>query len=124
MSKIPLTYNAFQSLLMEDSERGMKAVGHALVALMNLQTADEKRARESRHHNKVGFSGVDARIGMDNALFYEQYGFLEPIMLRYWRKPDKYGNVRICKYIEQLLTIARKKAGIPEPQAVQLRLPL
>jgi hypothetical protein len=122
MAKIPLTHQAFENLLMEDSQRGMHAVGHALVALTERQTADEQRARESRHHNQVGFSGVDARIGMDNAQFYQYNGFLEPVMLRYWRKPDKYGNVRICKYIDQLLTVARKKAGIPE--AVQLRLPL
>jgi hypothetical protein len=102
----------------------MKAVGHALVALMNLQTADEQRARQSRHHNKVGFSGVDARAGIDDAEFYLRHGYLEPQMIRYWRKPDKYGNVRICKYIEQLLTVARKKAGIKEQEAVQLRLPL
>lgn len=112
---------------MEDSERGMKAVGRALVALTNLQTEDEKRARQSRHHNQVGFSGVDARIGMDNADFFVRYGYLEPVALRYWRKADIHGNVRICKYIEQLLTVARRKAGIPEKpemKAVQLSLPL
>lgn len=127
MAKIPLTHKAFEELLLEDSERGMKAVGHALVALTNLQTKDEQRARQSRHHNNVGFSGVDARIGMDNGDFYLRYGYLEPVMLKYWRKPDKYGNVRICKYIEQLLVVARKKAGIqekPELKAVQLSLPL
>lgn len=112
---------------MEDSERGMRAVGKALMALTNLQTEDEKRARMSRHHNNVGFSGVDARIGMDNANFFMHHGYLEPVMLRYWRKADKNGNVRICKYIEQLLTVARRKAGIvekPEMKAVQLSLPL
>jgi hypothetical protein len=124
---IPFTHKAFEDLLLEDSERGMRAVGRALVALTELQTADEQRALESRHHNGKGFNSVDARIGMDNAADFKRYGYLKPVQLRYWRKPDKFGNVRICKYIEQLISVAKQKAGYVEkqqPQAVQLSLPL
>jgi hypothetical protein len=124
---IPFTHEAFKNLLMEDSERGMRAVGRALVALTELQTADERRANVSRHHNNKGFSSVDARIGMDNADYFKRHGYLEDVQLKYWRKADKFGNVRICKYIEQLIIIAKNKAGYvekKEPQAVQLSLPL
>jgi catechol-2,3-dioxygenase len=123
MSKIPLTHAAFEMLLLEDSERGMKAVGKALVALAGLQTKDERASQRSKYHNNVGFNSVDARIGVDNANFFSRNGYLEDVQLKYWRTPDRYGNVRICKYIEQLLTVARRKAGI-EREAVQLRLPL
>lgn len=122
MSKVPLTHKAFEDLLLEDSERGRQAIGRALVALTNLQTKDERRQQRSKYHNKVGFNSVDARIGMDNAQFFRVHGYLEDVQVDYWRKRDKHGNVRICKYIEQLLKVARNKAGYVE--AVQLRLPL
>jgi hypothetical protein len=127
MPKVPLTHKAFEDLLMEDSKRGREAVGRALVALTNLQTKDEQRQQRSKYHNKVGFNSVDARIGMDNAQFFRVHGYLEDVQVDYWRKRDKHGNVRICKYIEQLLRVARSKAGYeekPELKAVQLRLPL
>lgn len=122
MTKVPLTHRAFEELLLEDSERGMKAVGRALVVLTNLQTKDERKQLRSKYHNKVGFNSVDARIGMDNASFFRVHGYLMVEQVEYWRKPDKHGNVRICKYIEQLLRHAREQAGYEEP--VQLRLPL
>jgi hypothetical protein len=124
---IPFTHKAFEDLLMEDSERGMKAVGRALIALTELQTEYEQRTYQSRNLNHKGFNAVDARIGMDNANHFRRFGYLQPVQLRYWRKKDKFGNVRICKYIEQLIIIAKRKAGYVEkqqPQAVQLSLPL
>jgi hypothetical protein len=110
-------------LLLEDSDRGREAVGRALVALTSLQTKDEKRTQRSKYHNKVGFNSVDARIGVDNADHFVRYGYLTQRQLEYWRSPDRYGNVRICKYIDQLLHIARAKAGVEQEQ-VQLNLPL
>ena len=122
MSKVPLTRTALHMLLLEDSERGREAVGRALVALSDRQTKDEKRDQRSKYHNSVGFNSVDARIGVDNAKDFIRYGKLTERQLQYWRTPDRYGNVRICKYIDQLLLIARRKAGMEE--AVQLNLPL
>jgi hypothetical protein len=125
---VPLTREAFEALLLEDSPRGMKAVGRALVALARRQTIDERTLLQTKYKNRIGFSAFDARVGTGNAEFFLHHGFLTAGHLAYWRKPDNKGNVRICKYAEQLLDIAREKQGRIEEKrkakAAQLSLPL
>jgi hypothetical protein len=128
MSNVPLTREAFEALLLEESTRGMKAVGRALVALRGRQTLDEVTMLTTKYANKVGFSSADARAGVGNAEFFLQRGFLTAGHLAFWRAPDKHGNVRICKYSEQLLEVARQKQAKREERRkagqAQLSLPL
>lgn len=109
MSATPLTKEAFEALLMEDSARGMKAVGRALVALLRRQTIDERTQLETRYANKIGFNAADARAGTGNAEFFMHHGYLTSKQVAFWREADKHGNVRICKYISQLLEVAEQK---------------
>lgn len=109
MSNIPLNRESFEALLLEDSPRGMKAIGRALVALSKRQTMDERLHAHTKYANRLGFSAADARAGTYNAEFYVKHGYLTKGHLDFWRKPDKHNNVRICKYITQLLEIAVAK---------------
>lgn len=128
MSNVPLTRESFEALLLEDSPRGMKAVGRALVALSKRQTIDERMFATTKYANNIGFSATDARAGTYNAEFYTKHGYLTAGHLVFWRKPDKYGNIRICKYINQLLEIAvAKQQRIQDKQRqnqAQMSLPL
>lgn len=87
-----------------------KAVARALVALNERQTATEQSAESTINDNGVGFTPADARMGTSMAQFYTRYGRLSEKQLAYWRKPNRRGVPRICKYAGQLLEIALEKA--------------
>ena len=44
-------------------DRSLEAVERAVVAIYRRQTADEKEAYETKHHNRVGFAACHARLG-------------------------------------------------------------
>jgi len=85
------------------------AVGRALVALNQFQTATERNAETTINDNGVGFTPADARMGTSMSNFYTRTGYLSPKQLAYWRKPNRRGTPRICKYASQLLQIANSK---------------
>jgi hypothetical protein len=76
-----------------------KAVARAILAIYNLQTADEQSIKETTEHNGVGYNGVDANFMSSLAQFYQSKGFLTAGQL-------KYGRKAIMKYAGQLTTIA------------------
>lgn len=86
-----------------------KAIARALVALNERQTLDEQVTEDTKHHNGVGFTPADAKMGTSMARFYLRTGYLTERQLAYWQKPNKRGVWRICKYAGQLLAIAREK---------------
>ncbi len=51
-------------------------IGRALLALLDRQTEDEKRAADTRVWNAVGFSSADAKAGTLTAKFYAKHGCL------------------------------------------------
>jgi hypothetical protein len=73
------------------------AVGRALVALNQFQTATERNAETTINDNGVGFTPADARMGTSMSNFYTRTGYLSPKQLAYWRKPNRRGTPRICK---------------------------
>lgn len=87
-----------------------RAVARALVVLYNRQTADEQVSEDTRHLNGIGFTGADGGVGTSMAKFFLARGYLTPKQLAYWRKPNKRGVARICKYAGQLLDEAQRKA--------------
>jgi hypothetical protein len=99
-----------QRVLARTDRIGMVAVGRALVHLYNRQTTDEQHAEQTKHHNERGFTGVDAKIGQDMALFYKRTGFLTTRQLDYWQKLNRNGTSRIGKYWRQLKEEAEAKA--------------
>ncbi len=53
------TPDAIRDLL----DRSVLAVERAVVAIYNLQTADEQENCETKHHNRVGFAACHASLG-------------------------------------------------------------
>jgi hypothetical protein len=89
-----------------------KAIARALIVLNERQTQDEQIAEDTKHHNGIGFTPADAKMGTSMAEFYQRTGYLTTKQLAYWQKPNKRGVWRICKYAGQLLTIAREKQPV------------
>ena len=71
----------------------------AVVAIYERQTADEQQDGETRHNNKVGFSGPDAYILSEFARWLNSGKHLSQKQLALAQK-------RIGKYAGQLLLIA------------------
>lgn len=87
-----------------------QVVGKALVALFLRQTNDERAQNETNTHNRVGFTGSDARAGCIAAKTFLKYqSFREDWMIERWLKPNAKGVPRLAKYWRQLDQIAREK---------------
>lgn len=80
-----------------------KAVGRALLRLLQNQTSDEQVAQTVKHRNNRGFRPCHARMGTSMAEFFREKGYLSPKQVSYWRVRDKNGNMRIGIYASQLL---------------------
>lgn len=80
-----------------------KAVGRALLRLLQNQTSDEQVAQTVKHRNNRGFRPCHARMGTSMAEFFREKGYLSPKQVSYWRVRDKKGNMRIGIYASQLL---------------------
>ena len=72
----------------------------AVAVIYEFQTADEQRTGETKHNNKVGFSGPDAYIMSEFARWLISGRHLSQKQLALAQK-------RIGKYAGQLLKIAR-----------------
>ena len=83
-----------------------KAVGRAVAAINKFQTNAEQTCFSTMNDNGVGFTTADARMGTSMAQFFARNGYLSPLQLAYWRKPNAKGIPRIAKYAGQLLRIA------------------
>ncbi len=112
---MPFTVESIAVLLMEDSPRGMHAVGRALHALYRndssfIQAPEEHELRDDGR----GFSKVDKEIGFSHAEFYMRAGFLTEKQVTMWRRLDTRGKPRIQKYTNQLYLIALEKVALKE----------
>lgn len=84
-----------------------RAVESAIVALYNKQTLDEKHSEETRHSNKIGFSGADARLGSyyakwilsGNHLNSKNIEKARNITLKYSKQLAKIANDRETEYL-------------------------
>lgn len=80
-----------------------KAVGRALLRLLQNQTFDEQIAENAKHRNDKGFRPCHARMGTSMAKFFKERGYITEKQAAYWRVRDKQGNMRIGIYANQLL---------------------
>ncbi len=92
-------------------QKNDKSIGRALIVLSERQTMDEQSSEQTRYNNGVGFTPADARMGTSMASFFKFKGYLSPKQLSYWKRPNKKGVPRICKYAGQLLEIAQEKVS-------------
>ncbi len=99
----------FYELLMLPNTLGMHAVGRALIAINQRQTDTEQVTATTVTNNGMGFTGADAFMGTRTAIHYYHKKFLSVKQLAYWRKPNRNGQPRICKYIGQLIIVAKAK---------------
>jgi hypothetical protein len=74
-------------------------LARSIVKLFEFQTYDEQATEYTRHHNNVGFNGVDAPFLSSLAKWYEQKGFLTP-------KQTARARRQMKKYAGQLTRIA------------------
>jgi len=82
-----------------------RAVERAIVAIYNCQTEDEKSTSDTRHNNKVGFSGADARLGS----YYAKWVLGgNKLTGKHLEKARAMAN----KYVRQLVQIATNKMNI------------
>jgi hypothetical protein len=107
-----LTKEYIQSVLLREDAIGMHAVGRALILLNNRQTESEQVTKEVLRNNARGFTPADAQMGTDMANFYTEANLLTRKQLAYWRRPNKGGIPRICKYWKQIQEEAMLKHGI------------
>lgn len=84
-------------------ETNDKAVGRALLRLLQNQTSDEQIAQDVKHRNNQGFRPCHGRMGTSMAEFFKSKGYLSPKQAAYWRVRDRNGNMRIGIYANQLL---------------------
>lgn len=80
-----------------------KAVGRALLRLLQNQTSDEQAAENVKYRNFKGFRPCHARMGTSMAKFFRDHGYLTAKQAAYWRVRDKKGRMRIGIYAGQLL---------------------
>jgi hypothetical protein len=90
-------------------ENNDKAIIRALIVLNERQTRDEQASEDTKYNNGVGFTPADAKMGTSMAEFYTRRGYLTDKQIEYWKKPDRKGVLRICKYAGQLLDAAKAK---------------
>jgi hypothetical protein len=83
-------------------ETNDRAVERAIIALYERQTQDEKAVGDTRHHNKIGFNGADAKFLSYAARLILSGHKLYPSKLQEARR-------RLGKYSGQLLRIAEEK---------------
>lgn len=106
------TIEQIEQILMEPSERGMRAVGRALVLLYS-------RHHRGEHKNPMGVS---------MAAFYLNNGYLTQKHLDFWRRPLQDGTPHILLHKQELLILAELKERrksikdykAPPPQDVTL----
>ena len=88
-----------------------RAVARALVVLNERQTITEQSSEHTINNNGVGFTPADARMGTSMAKFYAKFGRLSEKQIAYWRKPNRRGVARICKYAGQLVDAAAARSA-------------
>ena len=93
-------------------QNNYKAIIRALIVLNERQTRDEQASEDTKYNNGVGFTPADAKMGTSMAEFYARRGYLTDKQLAYWKKPNRKGVWRICKYAGQLLDAAIAKQAV------------
>jgi hypothetical protein len=99
------------SILMEPTDRGMRAVGRALVLLYS-------KAHRGEHKNPMGVSMAE---------YYLKYGYLTQKHLDFWRKPLQNGIPHILQHKNELMIFAefkerRKALNAPRPKQPDIKL--
>ncbi len=110
MAKAIVTHDTIKRMLANPNRNYVETViGRALLALLDRQTEDEKRAADTRVWNAIGFSGADAKSGTLTAKYFAKHGHLLDWQIAKWTKKAKNGYPRLCKYAKQLNEIAMEK---------------
>jgi len=74
----------------------------ALLRIYDFQTIEEKKSKDTRFHNGVGFTGTDGRILTSMAIQLKKYGRLSP-------KQMSIVMTKMPKYWGQIVKISDKE---------------
>lgn len=105
------TVEQIEQILMEPTERGMRAVGRALVLLYS-------KTHGGQHKNPMGVS---------MAVFYLNHGYLTEKHIAFWRRPLQDGTPHILLHKQELMILAefkerRKALNAPRPIPPDIKL--
>jgi hypothetical protein len=88
-------------------EANDEMVKRSLLAIYALQTEDEKDTESTKHHNSVGFNGLDSEILSSFSKQLLTKGYLSPKQMTLSRR-------KILKYSKQLADVANGKLQVNE----------
>jgi hypothetical protein len=90
------------------------ACERALLALYARQTADEQQTQQTRVRNAQGFCAFDAEFfsSLAHNLLSKKQQHLTVNQLACLRKRNKYAQMRIAKYAQQLADIANARHAV------------
>lgn len=90
-----------------------EAILRAVVAIYKKQTDDEKDRKHTIDKNGIGFTGCDGRTGTFHGEYLTKWEWNRPYVqtkiLPYWKRFNKKGKMKICKYATQLTKIANRE---------------
>ena len=87
-------------------------VADCLTRLYEEQLVDEKRTRDSHHHNGRGFTKYDAPRGTVDAEYILENEVVTVEQVNYWLQPvNKEGRSRIQKYSRQLQALREQETA-------------
>jgi hypothetical protein len=108
LAKPQVTKDWLVTKLSNEADRN-RVIGRILSAIYKNQTFGEQVATTTKVNNGIGFCKPDARVGSIGARMYKSKGTLDKWVVDVWMKPARDGKPRICKYAEQLNSIAEEK---------------
>jgi hypothetical protein len=108
----PHPRDRFGHRLMTDA----KYLLRSLEALLEAQDEDERRARETKRANGVGFNKPDAKRFTEIAQNASARGYFTSRELAICRKPSKRGRLPLAKYWRQLPPIPDEPLVIHVPK--------
>ena len=106
-----ITKEYLTDLITDGTPRSVKAIGKALVHIMNRQREDEKQNTTTNYNNGIGFTPADARSGTLTAFYFLKHGTLLDWQIEKWVSPNAKGTPRLAKYWKQLDEVAQLKAA-------------
>lgn len=93
-----------------------RAIERALLVLLDRQTFDEQQAGDTKYHNGVGFTGVDAEFMTSLAQRVRAGRGLTPKQLACMQKTNAKGLCKLAKYHKQLIEEIEKKEAAKQKE--------
>lgn len=107
-----VTHDSLRAMIITaDSEKRMRIIGRALVAMWERQLPHEKKSFRTTNHNGRGFCANDSVRGSFDALSFKRTRMISPARVQWWIDcSPSTKDMRILRYTRQLNEIAQERA--------------